>query len=277
MGGRLAGRITIITGAGSGIGRASARRFAEEGATVVVNDVDQAGAEETVDSITGMGGRAVVHVADVTRSDQVEALVARTTTDFGRLDVLFNNAGGAIPEPMESMALSEYRRLMALNLDSAFYGTQCALRVMIEQRSGCILMTTSGAGLRAVRHLAVYGMAKSGLIQLARSVAADYGRYGIRSNVISPGPMATPGFLSWLDTVRNGLKRFEAQVPLGRLGSPEDIAHTALFLASDEASFISGVTVPVDGGVNAIFAAPQVDGDSGEAGARAGKAIESSN
>jgi NAD(P)-dependent dehydrogenase (short-subunit alcohol dehydrogenase family) len=259
MGNSLAGRIAIITGAGSGIGRASAKRFAEAGATVVVNDIDSGSAHETVEQIANEGGRAVAHVADVTEPSEVEGLIARATTDFDRLDVLFNNAGGAVPEPTDSMTLAEYRRLMELNVDSAFYGTQCALRIMMEQRAGCILMTTSGAGLRAVRNLAVYGMAKAGVIQLARSIAADYGRYGIRSNVISPGPMATPAFLSWLDTVRNGLKRFEAQVPLGRLGTPDDIAHTAVFLASDEASFINGVTIPVDGGVDAVFAAPQVD------------------
>ncbi|MBW2425613.1 MAG: SDR family oxidoreductase [Deltaproteobacteria bacterium] len=259
MGERLAGKITIITGAGSGIGRASAERFAEEGASVIVNDIVAERAKETVDAINARGGRAVAYPADMTVPEEAEALIARATDEFGRLDVLFNNAGGAMPEPTDSMALGEYRRLIALNLDSAFYETQFALRVMMEQRSGCILMTTSGAGLRAVRNLAVYGMAKAGVISLARSIAADYGRYGIRANVISPGPMATPPFLAWLDTVRDGLRRFEAQVPIGRLGTPEDIAHTALFLSSDQAPFVNGVTIPVDGGVNAVFAAPQVD------------------
>jgi NAD(P)-dependent dehydrogenase (short-subunit alcohol dehydrogenase family) len=228
---------------------------------VIVNDIVAERAHETAEAITAKGGRAVAHPADMTAPDEVEALVARATSDFGRLDVLFNNAGGAMPEPLHSMALEEYRRLITLNLDSAFYGTQCALRVMMEQRSGCILMTTSGAGLRAVRDLAAYGMAKAGMISLARSIAADYGRYGIRANVISPGPMATPPFLAWVDTVRDGRRRFEAQVPVGRLGRPEDIAHTALFLASDEAAFVNGVTIPVDGGVNAIFAAPQIDSE----------------
>ena len=260
MGNRLAGKIAVITGAGSGIGAASARLFAAQGATVVVNDIDPRAAGATVEEILGHGGGAVAHAADVTKPDEVEALVAKTMQDLGRLDVFFNNAGGAIPEPTESVSLSEYRRLIALNLDSVFYGTQCALRVMMEQRKGVILMTTSGAGLRAVRHLAVYGMAKAGVISLARSIAADYGRYGIRANAISPGPMATPAFLGWLATVRDGLQRFEAQVPTGRLGTPEDIGHAAVFLASDEASFINGVTLPVDGGVNAVFASPAVDG-----------------
>lgn len=152
---RLAGKISVITGAGSGIGAASARLFASHGATVVVNDIRSSAASATVDAILATGGRAVAHPADVTKPEEVEALVARTKRDYGSLDVFFNNAGGAIPEPTESVTLAEYRRLIALNLDSVFYGTQCALRVMMEQRRGCILMTTSGAGLRAVRHLAV--------------------------------------------------------------------------------------------------------------------------
>ena len=266
MSGRLAGRISIITGAGSGIGAASARLFAAQGARVVVNDVDPRTAAATVEAIARSGGEAVAHVADVTKPEEVEALVARTVRDLGRLDVFFANAGGAIPEPTESVSLAEYRRLIALNLDSVFFGTQCALRPMMAQKKGVILMTTSGAGLRAVRHLAVYGMAKAGVISLARNIAADYGRYGIRANAISPGPMGTPGFLGWLATVRDGLRRFEAQVPVGRLGTPEDIAHAAVFLASDEASFVNGVTLPVDGGVHAVFASPAVDGTPREDG-----------
>ncbi|MHA7839551.1 MAG: SDR family NAD(P)-dependent oxidoreductase [bacterium] len=264
MADRLAHRIAIITGAGSGIGRASALRFAEEGATVVVNDLDAASAAETVELVTRDGGKAHAHPGDVTVPDQVEALVARTTRDLGRLDVLFNNAGGAVPEPTDGIGLDEYRRLMALNADSVFHGIHFALPVMKAQRSGCILITSSGAGMGAVRDLGIYGMAKAGVTQLARSIAADYGRHGIRTNVISPGPMATPAFLSWLDTVEDGVARFEAQVPLGRLGRPDDIARAAVFLASDEASFINGVVVPVDGGLDAIYAAPQIARSSGE-------------
>ena len=262
MGDRLAGRIAIVTGAGSGIGAASARLFAAQGATVVVNDVRADAARAVALEIEAQGGRAIAHPADVTNPAEVDELVARTQRDLGRLDVFFNNAGGAIPEPTESVSLAEYRRLIALNLDSVFYGTQSALRVMLEQRRGVILMTTSGAGLRAVRHLAVYGMAKAGVVSLARSIAADYGRFGIRANAISPGPMATPAVMGWLATVRDGLRRFEAQVPAGRLGTPEDIAQAADFLASDEASFVNGVTLPVDGGVHAVFAAPAIDGET---------------
>jgi meso-butanediol dehydrogenase/(S,S)-butanediol dehydrogenase/diacetyl reductase len=130
---------------------------------------------------------------------------------------------------------------------------------MLPQRSGCILMTTSGAGLGAVHHLAAYGVAKAGVVNLGKSVAAEYGRHGIRANVISPGPMGSPGFLGWLGTVEGGRERFEAEVPVRRLGTPEDIAHTALFLASDEASYVSGIVVPVDGGISSQYPTPQFD------------------
>lgn len=259
MADRLARRVAVITGAGSGIGRASARLFAAEGATVVVNDIDQERARQTVDLILEAGGQAIPHPADVTQPDQVEELITRAKSQLGRLDILFANAGGAVPQPTDTMTALEYRRLMSLNADSVFFTTRQALPIMIEQQNGCILMTTSGAGLGAVRHLAVYGMAKAAIIALARSIAADYGHHGIRTNAISPGPMATPAFLAWLAGVENGRERFQAQVPLGRLGTAEDIARTALFLASDDAAFINGVTIPVDGGLDAIYAAPQVD------------------
>lgn len=255
---RLAGKIAIVTGAGQGIGRASALRFAEEGAHVIVNDLDAPSAAEVVKRIRAAGGAALAHPADVTDPEQMEALVARASDEFGRLDIMFNNAGGATPEPTDTMPIDRYRKVIALNLDSVFFGTQCALRVMLPQGGGCILMTTSGAGIGAVLHLAAYGAAKAGVINLARSVATEYGRQGIRANVISPGPMATQAFLGWLSTVEGGKQEFEAQVPAGRLGTPEDIAQAALFLASDEASFINGITVPVDGGLSALYASPQL-------------------
>ena len=259
MGERLANKISIITGAGSGIGRASAVRFAAEGATVIVNDINGPGADETVQMITEAGGRAVSHPADVTDPSQVDALVARAVRDYDRLDIMFNNAGGARPEPTAEMSVESYKQVVALNLDGVFFGTQAALRVMVPRRSGCILMTTSGAGLGAVHHLAAYGVAKAGVVNLGKSVAAEYGRHGIRANVISPGPMGSPGFLSWLDTIDGGRERFEAEVPVRRLGTPEDIAHTAVFLASDEASFVSGIVVPVDGGISSQYPTPQFD------------------
>ncbi|MGI9589727.1 MAG: SDR family NAD(P)-dependent oxidoreductase [Myxococcota bacterium] len=256
MGERLAGKIAIITGSGRGIGRACAARFAREGATVLVSDVDPATAEETTKGIVEAGGRALSHPADVTDAAQVDGLVDRAMSEFGRLDVMFNNAGGARPEATEGITNEDYRRVVALNLDGVFYGTRAALRVMVPQRSGCILITTSGAGLGAVPGLASYGMAKAGVVSLARSVAAEYGEHGIRANVISPGPIASEGFVSYLDSVEGLRERMEAGVPVRRRGTPEDIANAALFLASDEASYVTGVVIPVDGGIACLYPTP---------------------
>ena len=254
---RLRDKIAIITGRGRGIGRASARLFAQEGATVVVSDIDGASAEETTKQVLGAGGRAICHPTDVTSSSEVNALVDRAMSDFGRLDIMFNNAGGALPEVTDEVSDEKYREVIGLNLDGVFFGTRAALRVMVPQGSGCILTTTSGAGLGAVSGLASYGMAKAGIINLAKSVAAEYGRHGIRANVVSPGPIASEGFLAYLNSVEGMKQKMEEGVPVQRLGQPEDIAHAALFLASDEASYISGVVVPVDGGISSRYPTPE--------------------
>ena len=254
---RLRDKIAIITGSGRGIGRASALLFAQEGATVVVSDIDRDNAEETTKQILGAGGSAICQPADVTSSSEVNALVDRAMSDFGRLDIMFNNAGGALPEVTDEVSDEKYREVIGLNLDGVFFGTRAALRVMVPQGSGCNLTTTSGAGLGAVSGLASYGMAKAGIINLAKSVAAEYGRHGIRANVVSPGPIASEGFLAYLNSVEGMKQKMEEGVPVQRLGQPEDIAHAALFLASDEASYISGVVVPVDGGISSRYPTPE--------------------
>jgi len=251
-------KIAVITGAGSGIGKACALLFAERGATVVVNDVHGDNAEATVAAIRSRGGNAIAHAADVTDAAQVAQLVTATVARFQRLDVLFNNAGGAFPRPTHETGIDEYRRIIALNLDSMFYGIHAALPVMLRQGHGVILSTTSGAGLNAVLHLAAYGAAKAGVINLTKSIAVEYGHAGIRANVISPGPMDTPALRAWLDTVPGGAAEYARQVPAGRLGTAEDIAHMAAFLASDAAAFVNGVVVPVDGGIHAQLATPRL-------------------
>jgi len=256
MGERLLGKIAAITGSGRGIGRACATRFASEGAAAVVSDIDADTAEATTRAIEGAGGRALCHPADVTNSAEVDSLVDRAVSEFGRLDIMFNNAGGALPEVTHEVSDEEYRKVVALNLDGVFFGTRAALRVMVPQRSGCILITTSGAGLGAVAGLASYGMAKAGVVNLAKSVAEEYGRYGIRANVVSPGPIASEGMLAYLDSVDGLREKMEKGVPVRRLGLPEDIANTALFLASDEASYVSGVVIPVDGGIASRYPTP---------------------
>lgn len=255
---RLDGKITLITGAGSGIGKASAVRFAQDGAVVYVNDCDAGSATAVVASIREQGGRAELAVADVTDPAAVQALVARVVADHGRLDVLFNNAGGQQPRPTHEIGIEDYHRIVALNLHSAFYGVHAVLPIMMRQGGGVILATSSGAGIGAVEGLAIYGAAKAGMASLMGSIAAEYGRHGIRANTISPGPMDTPALRTYLNTVPNGAEIFARQVPVGRLGTAQDIAATAAFLASDEAAFISGVVLPVDGAIHARLASPQL-------------------
>jgi len=261
MANRLKDKVAVITGSGRGIGRAGAELFAREGASVVVSDIDGANAKEATQAILDAGGRAVCHPTDVTNSSEVDALVGRAVTEFGRLDILWSNAGGAIPEPTHEMTDEKYREVVALNMDGAFFGTRAALRVMVPQKSGSILITTSGAGLGAVKGLAAYGMAKAGVINLAKSVTKEYGPIGIRANVVSPGPIASEGFDQFLDSVEGLRAKMTSGVPARRLGESSEIANTALFLVSDEASYVSGVVVPVDGGIACAYPTPTPDMD----------------
>lgn len=255
----VAGKVVIITAAGSGIGRASALHFARGGAHVVASDIDGAALDETVRQIAAAGGNAIAQVADVTQAAQVQQLVDTAVQKHGRLDVMFNNAGGAFPQPTHEMSLDTYRHIIALNLDSVFFGTHAALPVMLRQGFGTLLSTTSGAGLNCVLGLAAYGAAKAGVINLMKNIAVEYGPRGIRANTLSPGAMDTPGLQAWLGTFENGPARYAAQIPSGRLGTPDDIALAAVFLASDAAQYINGVVLPVDGGIHARLATPDID------------------
>jgi NAD(P)-dependent dehydrogenase (short-subunit alcohol dehydrogenase family) len=254
---RLKDKIAIITGAGRGIGRACAKRYAAEGAIVVVNDIEEENVHAVVKAIIDAGGRAVAHTADVTDPDEVQAMVDRTVSEFDRLDVLFANAGGSMPKPTHLTSVDEYRRIIALNQDAVFYGIHAALPVMMRQKSGLFLTTASGAGQNGVADLAAYGAAKAAVINLMRVIAIEYGGMGIRACSISPGPMGTELMHSYLETMEGGAAAFGAQVPSGRLGTPEDIAVAAAFLATDEAFFINGVMLPVDGAVSALLASPR--------------------
>ena len=255
MAGRIAGKAAVVTGAGSGIGRATALRFAAEGAAVLVNDLDPEAAKRVVAEIEAAGGRARPAPGDVTRPATAEALADAALAAFGRLDVFHNNAGGAMPTPIAETDPARWRRDLELNLDAVWFGTRAALRAMVPRRSGCILTTSSGAGLGAVHGLSAYGAAKAAVIALMRSVALEYGPLGIRANAICPGTMDTPQLRAWLDQ-QPGRDRFAAGIPLRRLGFPEEIANAALFLASDEASYVTGAALVVDGGIAACLAVP---------------------
>ncbi len=246
------GRVVVVTGAGSGIGRASAIGFADAGATVVVNDVDAATAQATVDLIVGGGGTARAHAADVGDSAAVDAMIDDAVVRFGKIDVLHNNAGYGLPGRVANTSDETFAEMLRVNLCGVLYGTRAALRHMVEQRSGVIVNTASNAALGAPRDRAAYGSAKAGVVALTRSTAVENGRFGIRAVAVCPGPIETPAFLRFAPDP----DYYRAQIPIRRLGRPEDVADLVRFLASDRAGFLTGVAISLDGGLSAKLSAP---------------------
>jgi NAD(P)-dependent dehydrogenase (short-subunit alcohol dehydrogenase family) len=246
----LADRVCVITGAASGIGAAGARRFARAGAHVVVADRNAEGAGAVAAEI---GGTAVgVDVAD---EAAVDALVAETVARHGRLDVLWANAGIAgVRAPCAEQPTDAWERVLRVNLTGVFFSLRAALRPMLEAGRGVLLATASVAGLEASPGSPAYHVAKAGVVMLVRHVARAYGPRGIRCNALCPGLTDTPildPFAAQLGGREALFARTLRTIPAGRVGRPEDIADAALFLASDEASYVNGVAFPVDGGMRA--------------------------
>lgn len=259
MAGRLEGKVAVITGAGSGIGRATAIRFAREGASVVVADVAGDRAAAVAAEITGGGGRALARTVDVASSSQVEALVEHAVRELGRIDIMMNNAAAPHGAPVVSTTDADWRRVMSVTLDGVFYGVRAALVRMTAQGSGSILNISSGAGLGGEVMLGAYGAAKAAVINLTKTAAVENAAAGVRVNCICPGPIATPPLEAWLGVMPGGTEAFTRQIPARRIGDPEEIAAVATFLASDEASYVTGAVVVADGGVNARTATPRFD------------------
>lgn len=242
----FAGRVGLVTGAGSGIGRATAELLAERGGDVVAADVNAEAAAETVARIRRAGGRAEACHCDVTRAADIDAAVALARQRFGRLDVLINCAGILRIAPLEATSEKEWAEVLAVNLTGAFLQTKAAMAVMREHGGGAIVHIASRAALRAKEGHGAYGTAKAGILQLTQSAAVEGAPHGIRVNCVCPGFVDTPMTRGGYEP--EAFAAWSRVCPLGRPGQPEEIARAMLFLASGEASFITGVALPVDGG-----------------------------
>jgi len=242
---RLQGRIAAITGGALGIGRATARLFAAEGATVALGDVDVAGAEAVAKEIVAGGGRALAVGMDVGDAGQVRDFVDRVVTELGRLDVMFANAGIAHSAPFLEHPEAEWHRVLRVNLSGVFFCCQAAARQMVRQGGGRIIATASINGFRGVENLVGYNVAKAGVIELTKTLAVELAKHHIAVNAIAPAQIDTRLTRSLPEEAR---RRRVDRIPMGRFGDVDEVARAALFLASDDASYVTGHTLAVDGG-----------------------------
>jgi NAD(P)-dependent dehydrogenase (short-subunit alcohol dehydrogenase family) len=242
---RLQGRVTAITGGALGIGRATALLFAAEGAAVALADVEISGAEAVVKEITERGNRAIAVDVDVGDAGQVQAFVDRVVAEFGRLDVMFANAGIAHSAPFLEHPEAQWHRVLRVNLTGVFLCCQAAARQMVKQGGGRIITTASINGFRGVENLVGYNVAKAGVVEMTRTMAVELAQHRIAVNSIAPAQIDTRLTRSLPADAR---RRRAERIPMGRFGEPDEVARAALFLASDDASYITGHTLAVDGG-----------------------------
>ncbi len=256
MAGRLEGKVAVITAGGSGIGAATARRLAREGAMVVIADLSGTRASDVAAEIGKSGGSAKWLKMDASDPEGVQAALRLATDSWGRLDVMFNNAGLGAVEPLETMSLETWNRILAVTLTSAFLGIKYSLPIMRKQGGGSIINTASISGIAGDYGMSAYNAAKAGVINLARAAALENAKHGIRVNCVCPGAINTrvAQLLGGNDV--EGFRRRLGQNPLGRIGEPDEIANAVVFLASGEASFITGTTIVADGGLTAHTGLP---------------------
>ena len=252
MVGGMEGKVALVTGGGSGIGRATALVFAQAGATVVVADIVPEGGQETTESILRAGGQAIFVRTDVSQRAEVKALVHTAVAGYGRLDCACNNAGieGAMA-PTAEYPEDDWQRILDVNLKGVWYCLQYQIPAMLAREGGAIVNMASIAGLVGFPHTPAYSAAKGGVVQLSRAAALDYAAQGIRVNAVCPGVIRTPMIDRVITHQPAMLESFIAAHPLGRLGSPTEVAEAVVWLCSDAASFITGIALPVDGGYTA--------------------------
>jgi len=251
---RVDKKVAIVTGAGSGIGEASAIRLAEEGAIVICADINGGAAESVAQGIVASGGKATAAAIDISDDKQCDAVVASAIKDFGTVDILVNNAGVNLPGVFHEVSNESIDRTLSVNIKGAMYLTRAVLPAMLKQGSGSIVNMSSVNGLVSEPYLSVYSASKGAIVMFTRGIALDYAKTGVRCNAICPGWVDTPinhahaKMLGGLDHVYKTIDSFQ---PIGRPGTPREIANLVLFLASDESSFMTGSIVSADGGMTA--------------------------
>jgi NAD(P)-dependent dehydrogenase (short-subunit alcohol dehydrogenase family) len=256
---RLDGKVALITGAGNGMGRVASVLFAQEGARIVVADWSDEGGAETVAAVEAAGGEAAFVKVDVAKAEQVEAMVAAAMDRFGSLDVLYNNAGifpaddGGVTETPEPT----WDRVMEVNLKGVWLGCKYGVPAMLASGGGSIVNVASFVALMGAATAQIaYTASKGGVLAMTREIAVEYGRQGIRANSLCPGPIATPMLEELMSDPERKQRRL-VHIPMGRLGQAEELAKAALFLASDESSFMTGAQLVVDGGITAAYVTPE--------------------
>lgn len=259
MTGKITDKVAIITAGGSGIGAATARRFAQEGAAVVIADISGRRAEEVASTIRANSGKAVHIKMDASDPEGVQAAIKLALDTYSHLDIMFNNAGAADAAILEETTLESWNRVMAVTLTSTFLGMKYCIPIMRRQGGGAIINTASVSGTGGDYGLSSYNAAKAGVINLTRTAAIENAQFNIRVNCVCPGAINTRAAQILGGDRADEFRRMQAKAhPLGRMGEPEEIANAVLFLASGEASFITGAAIMVDGGVTAGTGLPNM-------------------
>jgi NAD(P)-dependent dehydrogenase (short-subunit alcohol dehydrogenase family) len=249
MAGILENKVALITGASSGIGRATAKIFAREGARLVLVDVVETGGQETLQMVKGVGAAAIFFKADVSKSADVDTAVSQAVATYGRLDCAFNNAGiGGAGRLTHEYSEEEWNRVISINLTGVWLCMRAEITQMLKQGGGAIVNTSSIMGLTGAIRVPAYTAAKHGVAGLTKAAALEYGRHGIRINAVCPAPIYTPLLMSAFEKRPDMEERYARSEPMKRLGQPGEVGEAVAWLCSDRASYVTGLPMPVDGG-----------------------------